>query len=261
MSNHRIPKYALYRSLWRAVDWLFPPTCGGCGSPGSSWCDPCHQGTAILSTIPTCRICGRPWEAGRACPSCQQTPPAFSQLVSWALFSGSIRNAIHRFKYRNDIGMGETLSSFLLDIFNQAGWDVDLIIPVPLNRKRHRQRGYNQAILLARPLSLATGIPMSTSALIRNRPTHSQVGLNFTQRIDNVHAAFTADSKEVKSKCVLLIDDVATTGATLNACSEALQKAQAGRVFALTLTRAALGSDSFHKLSNIKEENAFKPNI
>ena len=256
ISDQRIPKYALYRSLWRAVDWLFPPTCGGCESPGSSWCAQCNQETEIISSNPNCCVCGRPEITGGVCRQCKETPPAFSQLKSWALFKGPIRNAIHRFKYHNDVGMGEILAFYLLDLFRQAEWRPDLIIPVPLNRNRHRQRGYNQAVLLARPLALATGIPISTNALKRNRPTPSQVGLTYTQRIENVHAAFSADPKQVKSKSVLLIDDVATTGATLNSCSVALLEAQASLIYALTPARAALGSDSFRRLSNNKEESS-----
>lgn len=146
--------------------------------------------------------------------------------------------------------MGEALACNLIDIFDQAGWDTDLIIPVPLNRHHQRQRGYNQANLLARPLALAADIPISTNALSRSRPTPSQVGLSYSQRIDNVNAAFSADPQKVMSKSVVLIDDVATTGATLNACSQALLEAQAGPIYALTLTRAALGLDSYHRLSN-----------
>ena len=159
ISDQRIPKYALYRSLWRAVDWVFPPKCGGCESPGSSWCEECCQETETLSSDTTCRVCGRPEDNGGVCQHCQENPPTFQQVKSWAVFNGPVRKAIHRFKYYNDIGMAAEFSKYLIETLHQAAWKIDLIIPVPLNRFRYRQRGYNQAALLARPLSYSTGIP------------------------------------------------------------------------------------------------------
>jgi ComF family protein len=117
-------------------------------------------------------------------------------------------------------------------------WEIDLIVPVPLDHIRRKQRGYNQAALLANPLSAGAGIPMSVNALRRVRKTCSQVGLSIEERMRNVHEAFSAADSIVNSQSVLLIDDVVTTGATLNACSVALKKAGAKFVCALTLARS-----------------------
>ena len=123
-------------------------------------------------------------------------------------------------------------------MFLAANHDVDLIVPVALGPKRLKERGYNQANLLASPCAIRLGVECNQRALRRIRETRSQVGLSIVQRQNNVSGAFIADSKEVGGKRVLLIDDVLTTGATLNACAEALKQAGAVQIFSLTLARA-----------------------
>jgi len=117
-------------------------------------------------------------------------------------------------------------------------WPVNLLVPVPLGTKRLKERGYNQAGLIGWPLSLSLGIAYAPRALVRTRETRSQVGLSRAERHDNVRDAFTARPALVKDRTVLLVDDVATTGATLSSCAEALSAAGARDVFALTISRA-----------------------
>ncbi len=115
---------------------------------------------------------------------------------------------------------------------------MDLVLPVPLSRKRYQERGYNQVALIARPLSLALGLPYSGDALIREREQRSQVGLTREERRVNVRGAFRARQSKIQGRMVLLMDDVATTGSTLSSCAEALYAAGARDVFALTVSRA-----------------------
>lgn len=117
-------------------------------------------------------------------------------------------------------------------------WPVDLVVPVPLGVARQAERGYNQAALLARPVALANQVAYSTKALWRTRETRSQVGLSLEQRWENVADSFSADPEKAKGKTVLVVDDVATSGATLDACAAALHSAGANQIFALTLARA-----------------------
>jgi ComF family protein len=172
------------------------------------------------------------------CVHCQAFQPHFTAIRSWAVFDGPIRQAIHRLKYIRDISLGVILAEPLVDLYLILKWECDLIIPVPLGLARLKERGYNQSDLLARPLSLAVGIPYQSDGLKRVRETRSQVGLTFTQRIDNVSGAFQALSKSVSGQRVLVVDDVATSSATLDACASALIEAGSKEVFALTLTRA-----------------------
>jgi ComF family protein len=137
--------------------------------------------------------------------------------------------------------LGEALVPQLTEFTRGLNWQVDLLIPVPLGADRLRQRGYNQAGLISWPLSLALGIRHAPGALKRTRETASQVGLSRQERQENVRAAFAATPAWVRGRSVLLLDDVATTGATLSSCAEALFAAGARGVFALTVSRAIHG--------------------
>ncbi|MCL4561206.1 MAG: ComF family protein [Chloroflexi bacterium] len=134
--------------------------------------------------------------------------------------------------------MGEALAEPLIGYFASLGWEIGLVVPVPLGRARLKERGYNQADLIAKPLALASGARYSRSGLVRIRETESQVGLNIIQRRENVAEAFYGNRALVASKKVLVIDDVTTTGATISACADALQNAGAAAVYGLTLARA-----------------------
>jgi ComF family protein len=168
-------------------------------------------------------------------------PVPFEQLRSWGIFIGPLREAIHRLKYKHDLGLGEALAKHLVNLFLTTGWNIDLISPVPLSRPRQSERGYNQATLLAFPLSLAVGISFNSRTVSRIRNTRSQVGLKAKERAENVRDAFLADSGLVKGKRILMVDDVTTTGATISACAKALKNAGARSVYGLTLARSNFG--------------------
>lgn len=147
--------------------------------------------------------------------------------------------ALHRLKYRRDLALGEALAWPLAQYVETAlGWDVDLIVPIPLSQGRSVERGYNQVALVAQPLALIKNWTYAPKALARVKHTRSQVGLNAQERLENVRDAFCADPRLVRSKKVLLLDDVATTGATLFSASRSLVEAGAREVYALTTARA-----------------------
>lgn len=231
--------YHLYKLVWDGLDWIYPPRCGGCEKPGSRWCSSCEQKSKIIQS-PICMRCGQNINDGEECGNCRQHPPSYSALRSRYLFEGPLRLALHRLKYKNDIALGETFSYPLIGLFHDTNWSPDIIVPVPLGVARQAERGYNQASLLAYPLALATGIKYKGKVLKKVRETSSQVGLSFDERRTNVRDAFRAEKKIVLGKKVLIIDDVCTSGATLDACSSALLDEGAKEVFALTLARASL---------------------
>jgi ComF family protein len=167
-------------------------------------------------------------------------PPHYLALRSWAAFGGKVRNALHRLKYRRDVSLGEALSRPLSDYLQQLEWPIDLVLPVPLGTQRLAERGYNQAELLARPLALASGVRFRTNALWRSRETRSQVGLSANLRRENVAQAFRARPECVEGRKVLIVDDVTTSGATLDSCATALLDAGAQAVYGLTMARAVL---------------------
>ena len=159
-------------------------------------------------------------------------------LRSWAVFDNPVQAALHRLKYRRDIGLGEALSNQFAGFVAGLGWPIEIVLPIPLGRKRFKERGYNQVAMVAMPLALQLGLSYSSKALVRARETRSQVGLSAIERRENVREAFLADVKKVNGRNILLMDDVSTTGATLSSAAEALYASGAREVFAVTIARA-----------------------
>ena len=230
------PVLFCYQKLWQCIDLLYPPICGGCGIPGSRWCDDCAKVTKILKE-PLCPVCGLPMENGGTCNDCNNLGARNFTLRSWAVYEGPLRNAIHRIKYNHDIGLAENFVKYMLRGIETQGWKFDMVIPVPLNDKRKKERGYNQASLLAWPIASAFRSKFSPKALSRNRNTISQTKLDAESRRKNVKGAFQADHQLVQDRIILLVDDLATTCSTIDACSEALLLAGAKSVYAYTLAR------------------------
>lgn len=172
------------------------------------------------------------------CPECSQSPPHFQALRSWLVFEGPIRKALHRLKYRRDLGLGDALAKAMADWAARLNWQADLILPVPLGEERYLERGYNQVALVAWPLAAQLGWRYVPQGLARSRETASQVGLSALERKENVAGAFRADPRRISGRTVIVMDDVATTGATLSACAQALLDAGAKQVHALTIARA-----------------------
>jgi len=168
-------------------------------------------------------------------------------MRSWAVFDSPIQNGLHTMKYRRNIGFGESIAMQMMDFVCSLHWPVEILIPVPLGKKRLKERGYNQVGLVARPLAYQMGWPYEPDALWKTRETRSQVGLTISQRRENVHNAYQADPKVVKGKSILIMDDVATTGSTISACTEALLCAGAQEVYVLTIARAL----SHHSLDRV----------
>ena len=233
--------YRLYQVYWSALDWLFPPNCGGCGKTGTRWCTPCHA-SAQKIVPPLCLKCGQKLTRAELCVRCQKVAPSYTALRSWAVFDGKVRNALHQLKYRRNVGLGEILARSLVELTQSEKWLIDMIVPVPLGLARLEERGYNQSSLLARPLSLALNVPYRPQLLTRVKETRSQVGLTAPERRLNVSGAFVAHSTRVTGQRVLLVDDVTTSGSTLEACAEAFFTAGARQVYGLTFARAVFKS-------------------
>ncbi|MDL1941462.1 ComF family protein [Chloroflexi bacterium CFX2] len=229
-------QYAAYRSIWGALDLLFPPYCGGCGRGGSRWCEDCQKRVKILDGI-LCEVCGLPQDEPGVCGACRTERPRFRALRAWAVFDDPVQSALHKLKYRRDLSMGDALANQMLPFVKNLGWKIDLAIPIPLSRQRMKERGYNQVAMIANPLAMALGLAYAPGELTRQKATRSQVGLTREERRDNVHAAFKAGGR-VKGRTVLILDDVSTTGATLSSAAEALYSAGAENVYALTVARA-----------------------
>ena len=225
---------------------LFPPICGGCGKAGYRWCPGCQERVPRVLE-PLCEKCGIPIRKNGLCEKCQSNPPVYRLMRSWAVFDSPIQNALHTMKYRRNIGLGDSIALQMVGFVNSLQWKLDMIIPIPLGQKRLKERGYNQVALVTRPLAYELGLNYAPQALWKTRDTRSQVGLNISQRRENVSQAYQADPLVVKRKSILLMDDVATTGSTISACAETLLSAGAQDVYALTIARAL----SHHDLNRV----------
>jgi competence protein ComFC len=220
----------------RFIDLLFPPRCGGCQKAGSLWCETCRAAVQLIAP-PWCEKCGEPFVTDRLCANCRAHPLVIEKIRSVALFDGVLRQAIHRFKYERLAGMAEPFGDLLADYWCAEQLTADWLIPVPLHSSRERDRGYNQSELLARRLARRINVPVSSRGLRRTRATAVQMTLNAAQRRENVAGAFECVEPRVRGARVVIIDDVGTTGATLDACAQAVLKAGAASVMGLTLAR------------------------
>ena len=213
---------------------------------GWRWCPDCQADVPRIDK-PFCVKCGIPTKGADLCDQCRSKPPAYRMMRSWAVFDSPIQNGLHTMKYRRNIGLGEAIALQMTDFVRSLNWQLDILIPVPLGKKRLKERGYNQVALVARPLAYQLQLRYEPAALQKTRETRSQVGLTVSQRSENVQNAYQADSKVVQGKSVLIMDDVATTGSTISACTTALHSAGAQEVYVLTIARAL----PHHSLSRV----------
>jgi competence protein ComFC len=221
----------------RVLDLLFPRICIGCGGIGDYICVNCVAHLPLLDG-PLCPHCGQPQASGILCPSCAGQTSSINSIRSAFRFEGVVRAAIHELKYRNLRAIAPTLATYLNACVLKTGTVADFIVPVPLHSKRQRRRGYNQAELLAHELGHAQGTPAVVSSLVRTGGEASQVHTgSMSDRRQNVARAFTCTDASFSGKRILLVDDVCTTGATLEACAVALRSAGAAEIYGLTVAR------------------------
>ena len=230
----------LVENLGRSVlDFVFPLRCPGCNKKGTWFCEDCLGKLSFLETF-SCAVCGKNAIKGITHPSCQGRY-TLDRMVSVYQYKGAIRKAIHWLKYKEVTGLAKILSDLMVEEVRELGIEFGpetIIIPVPLHWRRAWDRGFNQAELLARPFGKSFNLEVRDDLLRRARNTEFQTKLKWDERQANVSGAFAVPEKkkeEVKGRDFLLIDDVRTTGATLNACANALKRAGAYYVWALTL--------------------------
>ncbi len=234
-----------HAAFLRMVDWIFPPSCPGCGIEGELICEACESKIQRLVGR-LCKFCGQAVRGSDICGACRGNEHAFENYRGFGVYGGVLRDAILRLKYQNDIGIAQVLAHYLETLVRSTDWDYQIVVPIPLSAKKLQERGYNQASRLAKPLAVFLEKPFRPYALTRIRETSSQVGLDMRSRLENVNDAFRADPKQVKGLSILLVDDVYTTGATLQSAAAELKIAGARQVFALTLAKSS------HLLNNIE---------
>jgi competence protein ComFC len=230
----------IHKAGWKILDWFFPPSCAGCGEWGKKYCPECLKKTKLISN-PICQLCGDPVPDPRIviCDRCNSSEVAFFAVRSWAYFEDPLQSAIHQLKYKQDIGLAGELARHLIGMLKKIGWQIDVVLGIPLDSVRRRERGYNQAALLAKPISWELGIKYQPEAVVRIKQTRTQVGLDRRERVENMAGAFQAREDLVSDATILLVDDVITTGSTMNACALSLLQSGAATVYGITLARSA----------------------
>ena len=224
------------------ANFIYPSVCPVCGSQTDSlsrapFCQKCWDSIKRFEG-PSCRICGVPIVSAHAdrCGHCLEHLPAYEKAVSFGLYDSALAVAIHHFKFFGVRSLSGPLAE-LLAFYDTSG--LDAVSPVPLTPAGLRNRGFNQALLLAHRLSKKRRLPLVMDALQKVIDTPPQVGLSAQDRAANVKKAFSC-TDEVRGLNMLLIDDVMTTGATVNACSGQMLRAGARSVRVLTLARAGM---------------------
>ncbi|MFM2293938.1 MAG: hypothetical protein RLZZ350_351 [Verrucomicrobiota bacterium] len=231
-----------------ALHFIFPEVCQLCTEQRATAaegyvCAECWRGVRFIRP-PFCERCGLPFDGAITtkfdCTNCSELDLFFSYARSAVAAKTVTLEVIHRFKYQQARWFEPFLADLLIreakPVLAQTKWD--FIAPVPLHSVKFRERGFNQAELLARGLSAATGIPLHTQLLVRAEPTRTQTLLTRDERAANVHRAFTAaPGLALHGERVVLVDDVFTTGATTNACARALKRAGASEVCVWTVAR------------------------
>lgn len=225
-----------------AARLLWPGRCLACGEDGGEAIDLCPR---CLGSLPwlgrACRSCALPLPAaagqGDICGACIARPPPLDQVHAACLYANPLDRLLPRFKFHHDLAAGQLLAQLMAE--RCAGLPrPDALVPIPLHRARLRQRGYDQALELARPLATGLDLPLRPGLLRRVRATAQQSRLDVTGRARNLRGAFAVPAGETLPAHVVLVDDVMTTGATLHAAARALRRAGIARVDAWVCARA-----------------------
>ncbi len=252
LGQRRLSIVGRLRRAWsEVVDLLYPPRCEVCGVDSrQALCEECIAAIKRISE-PFCRRCHVPfaeWEGDLVlCRDCRRSRSALLAARAAGLHTGTLRAAVLALKFNGALRLVEPLARLLLEVvFAEAEREdgipveqVDAIVPAVLHPKRRRWRGFDQALLISRALSAMWGVPVA-DVLVRQRFTVPQVTLRPSDRKLNLRGAFAVKTgADVEGLTVVVVDDVFTTGATLEACASALKRAGAARVYGLTVTRTA----------------------
>lgn len=236
-----------------ALDAVFPPGCINCAEPidtAGNLCAQCWPDMTYISA-PFCETCGFPFEYnagnGLVCGACLKQPPAYSRARAVLKYDTASRDMVLGYKHADQTNRAPAFAGWMYRAGEKLLRDCDIICPVPLHRRRLIQRRFNQSALLACELSKLSGKPAIPDLIIRKRPTRSQGGLSAKARLRNVQGVFEinpARRELLENMRIVLVDDVLTTGATVNSCSKTLLSDGAANVDVLTFSRVVRATNT-----------------
>ena len=215
-------------------DWLLPRLCPACGCPCEygtrGLCSGCEQQLPRLAQ--SCPVCALPYEhiaTSGVCGRCQKHPPAFHSTMGLYLYGPPVDHFIRAIKFHHNLGLARLLGQRLAMKAQETGWHPDVILPVPLHPLRLRNRGFNQALELARPAANWLGLKPDINGVVRVRDTPAQTSLKLKDRRRNLRGAFHA-TRHYGGKSVVIVDDVMTTGQTVESLARSLLQAGAREI-------------------------------
>ena len=218
-----------------ALDLLFPSYCINCGREGDFICSNCRRLMPFIES-PVCHVCGHPVTDESACYNCNDRQFEIDGIRSPFAFEGVVQQAVYKLKYQNIRALAKPLAELLSDYLNINSLPGDTLVPVPLHKKRLRERGYNQSNLVAHELGKLCDLPVIDDCLIRCLYTPPQArAASLDERRQNIKGAFTCLDNRLQGRQVLLLDDVATSGSTLDACARELKASGAISAWGLTI--------------------------
>jgi ComF family protein len=224
------------RAVHALIELVLPARCSVCGREGDFICSTCKSDLPELHR-PFCRLCASPGSA-TPCSACQEWPPAYDRILAPYLMDIGVRRIVFDLKYHGIRALAPDMGRLMAAHIHSELLAVDIIVPVPLHRRRERERGYNQAELLAREIGARTGMPVE-DALRRTKDAPPQVSMSgVEERRNNIEGAFECEAN-VRGRRVLLVDDVVTTGSTMAACTVPLKAAGAAGVWGVAFARQA----------------------
>lgn len=227
-------------------DFLYPPRCPVCNHVRLPWeevCCPACRKTLKAVGEDTCYFCGRQVaEQEEYCSRCQKKRPVYERGFSVFLYEGTLRESLMGFKFRGREWNGRFYAEEILRCHKKelAAFGAEAVVPVPVHRRKMRKRGYNQAEIIARYIAKELRLPCRSRLLVRKRYTTPQKELGETERLQNLLDAFAVsdaprEKKRMTPKSVILVDDILTTGSTLEVCGRILKRAGVERIAAVTV--------------------------
>ncbi|MBR5637719.1 MAG: ComF family protein [Pseudobutyrivibrio sp.] len=230
--------------IYRMLGILYPKRCVACDKvllkieKEIGFCRECAGKIKLVGPV-ACMKCGGPLLDDRKefCNNCAQAPKAFTQGKAIYQYTGNMKNAMYRFKYGNRRCYGRTFAEHALHYY--GGWikskNIEVIVPVPMYEKKEKKRGYNQATVLAKALSDMTGIPVADKIVRREKETEAMKQLNALKRKKNLLNAFSLQKNVVQFKKVLIVDDIYTTGTTMDEVAKVLKAGGVDEVFGISV--------------------------
>ncbi len=232
----------------RVCQHLYTPTCLFCGLHKSAHLGACPACWKTLPLPPSmaCPCCGQPSAEAKLCGHCQRNPPYFDALASAFRYDYPLRSVIQHYKYGKKLHLSHQLGQLFCSQIPTdlaMNWGAEAILAIPLSQQRLKERGFNQSLALAQILAQHWQLPLLDNLVFRKRHTERQAQLPWQERTQNVRNAFAVNPKkqaDLSYRCVVIVDDVATSGATLSAVAQLLKQNGVEKVYALTLARAIL---------------------